>query len=133
VAWKIFALLNVLLGLCELLLIGFGDVKITAWLVITDIFSVLGTFFVVLYAFGFSLFSKTIRSGFAAALALFVIAETAYLSNGVYDAHMTAEVSRIIAAWVNLLFSSGLSLPTLIAVLRYSRGEFAQATPASGI
>lgn len=130
-AWKIFAVLNVLLGLCEVLFVGFGDVKITAWLVITDIFSMLGTFFVVLYAFGFSLFSKTIRSGFAAAMALFVVVEAAYLSNGVYDAHMTAEISRIIAAWVNLLFSSGLSLLTLIAVLRYSRGELPQATPAS--
>ncbi len=130
-AWKIFALLNVTLGLCEVLLIGFGDTKITVWLVITDIFSMLGTFFVVLYAFGISLFSKAIRSAFAAALTLFVIVEAAYLSNGVYEAHMTAEASRIIAAWVNLLFSSVLSLVTLIAVLRYGRGKTPRAIPTS--
>lgn len=123
-AWKLFACLNVLFGLAELGLLMGGFGELTMWRVVNDIFSVLATSVIVLYAFGPVCFSQGLRRGVAVALTLHVIAEfadalwTIYVSYTSVDADLTP-----IGAWILLAFLCIINYFTMLATWRYSIGQ----------
>jgi hypothetical protein len=123
-AWKLFACLNVLFGLSELALLMGGFDEPTMWRIVNDIFSVLATTVIVLYAFGPVCFSPGLRKGVAVALSLFVVAELADALWKIYVSYTSADAELApIGAWILLAFLCIINYFTMLATWRYSIGQ----------